>query len=31
MVAANEDEKNSDPAKLVYAKWNNFRKNYFIN
>lgn len=31
MVAANEDEKNGDPAKLVYAKWNNFRKNYFIN
>ena len=29
MVGADEEE-NTESAKMVYAKWNDFRKNYFI-
>lgn len=30
IVGADEEEETSESAQIIYAKWNNFRKNYFI-
>lgn len=30
VVGADEEEETSEVAQIIYAKWNNLRKNYFI-